>query len=116
MADGYDYHFMILAPGLQSAWFFQAAKQFWQRFQPIVTDDWEGCKHMGSLQPFYERNLLSEVYADISEIAGGGKPGRETEDERIVYVPMGMGSEDIAMGWHVYNRAMETGRGSRFSL
>ena len=41
MADGYDYHFMILAPGLQSAWFFQAAKQFWQRFQPIVTDDWE---------------------------------------------------------------------------
>lgn len=41
MADGYDYHFMILAPGLQSAWFFQAAKQFWQRFQPIVTDNWE---------------------------------------------------------------------------
>jgi hypothetical protein len=41
MADGYDYHFMILAPGLQSAWFFQAAKQFWQRYQPIVTDNWE---------------------------------------------------------------------------
>ena len=41
MTDGYDYHFMILAPGLQSAWFFQAARQFWQRFQPIVTDDVE---------------------------------------------------------------------------
>ncbi len=38
MAEGYDYHFMVLAPGLQSAWFFQAARQFWQRFQPIVTD------------------------------------------------------------------------------
>ncbi|MGF1507091.1 MAG: hypothetical protein GYB64_03885 [Chloroflexi bacterium] len=35
----YDYHFMVLAPGLQSAWFFQAARQYWQRFQPIVTDD-----------------------------------------------------------------------------
>lgn len=41
MAEGYDYHFLILAPGLQSAWFFQAARLFWQRFQPIVTDNWE---------------------------------------------------------------------------
>ena len=38
MAEGYDYHFMVLAPGLQSAWFFQAARRFWQHFQPIVTD------------------------------------------------------------------------------
>jgi hypothetical protein len=41
MAEEYDYHFLILAPGLQSAWFFQAARGFWQRFQPVVTDDWE---------------------------------------------------------------------------
>lgn len=38
MAEGYDYHFMIMAPGLQSAWFFQAARRFWQRYQPIVSD------------------------------------------------------------------------------
>jgi ornithine cyclodeaminase/alanine dehydrogenase-like protein (mu-crystallin family) len=71
---------------------------------------------MGSLQPFYEKNLLSEVYADISEIAGGNRPGRENEDERIIYVPMGMGSEDIAVGQHVYTRALAMGRGSRFTL
>jgi len=41
MAQGYDYHFMVLAPGLQSAWFFQAARRFWQVFQPIVTDQVE---------------------------------------------------------------------------
>lgn len=41
MADEYDYHFLILAPGLQSAWFFQAARRFWQRFQPTVTDDYK---------------------------------------------------------------------------
>jgi len=41
MADGYDYHFLLLAPGLQSAWFFQAARRYWQRFQPIVTDNWQ---------------------------------------------------------------------------
>jgi hypothetical protein len=41
MAETYDYHFLLLAPGLQSAWFFQAARQYWQRFQPIVTDNAE---------------------------------------------------------------------------
>jgi hypothetical protein len=41
MAEGYDYHFLILAPGLQSAWFFQAARRYWQRFQPVVADNWE---------------------------------------------------------------------------
>jgi hypothetical protein len=40
MAEGYDFHFLILAPGLQSAWFFQAARRYWQRFQPVVTGDW----------------------------------------------------------------------------
>lgn len=41
MPDEYDYHLMILAPGLQSAWFFQAARRYWQRFQPIVASGWE---------------------------------------------------------------------------
>lgn len=41
MTEGYDYHFLVLAPDLQSAWFFQAGRQFWQRFQPIVTDNWK---------------------------------------------------------------------------
>jgi hypothetical protein len=34
-----DFHFMVLAPGLQSAWFFTAARRYWQRFRPIVLDD-----------------------------------------------------------------------------
>ena len=41
MAEDYNYHFLIISPGMQSAWFFQAARRFWQRFQPIVSDNWE---------------------------------------------------------------------------
>jgi len=82
----------------------------------IVTDDWEGCQHMGSLMPFYENNLLSEVYADICEIVAGQKPGRETEDEKIIYVPMGMGSEDLAVAHRVYKNAIAQRRGSKFTL
>lgn len=39
MGEGYDYHVMVLAPGMESAWFFQAAHRFWQAFHPIVTED-----------------------------------------------------------------------------
>jgi len=38
MPEQFDYYFLVLAPGLQSAWFFQAARRYWQRYQPIVTD------------------------------------------------------------------------------
>jgi hypothetical protein len=41
MPELFDYHFLILAPGLPGPWITQAARQYWLRFQPIVTDDWE---------------------------------------------------------------------------
>ena len=82
----------------------------------IVADDWEGCKHLGSLKPFAESNLNSEVYAEIGEIVAGRKPGRESLEEKIVYVPMGMGSEDVAVAHHVYRNALNRGRGEKFAL
>jgi hypothetical protein len=39
MPNEFDYHFLILAPGLQGTWFTQAARQYWLKFQPIVTED-----------------------------------------------------------------------------
>lgn len=41
MADQFDYHFLILAPDLPGAWFTQAAREYWLKFQPIVTQDTE---------------------------------------------------------------------------
>jgi len=35
-----DYHWLILAPGLQADWFFQAAQQYWQVFRPTVLVNW----------------------------------------------------------------------------
>ena len=46
MSEAYDYHFLILAPGLAGAWFLQAARQYWLRFKPIVTDDWQLIDYM----------------------------------------------------------------------
>ncbi len=33
------YRFLLLESDLSGAWFFQAARQFWLRFRPIVTVD-----------------------------------------------------------------------------
>ena len=35
-----DYHWMVLAPGLQADWFFSAARKYWQTFRPTVLTDW----------------------------------------------------------------------------
>ncbi len=31
-----DFHFLILAPGFNTAWFFQHARDYWDRFRPIL--------------------------------------------------------------------------------
>jgi hypothetical protein len=33
------HHFVILAPGLESGWFFDTARSYWERFRPIITTD-----------------------------------------------------------------------------
>jgi len=35
-----DYHWLLLAPGLQVDWFFRAAREYWQSFRPTVLTDW----------------------------------------------------------------------------
>lgn len=35
-----ELHWVILAPGLQADWFFQAARRYWQTFRPTVLTDW----------------------------------------------------------------------------
>lgn len=41
MSNLADYHFLIPAPGVGSAWITQAARRYWMRFKPVITDDWE---------------------------------------------------------------------------
>lgn len=82
----------------------------------IVVDEWEGCKHLGSLKPFADQGLLNQVYAEIGEIVAGHKPGRENEDEMIIYVPMGMGSEDVAIAHRIYKKALALERGVTLTL
>lgn len=56
------------------------------------------------------------VHADMGEIVTGKRPGRESDDEIIVYTHMGMGALDVAVGKLVYDRAVSQKIGQMIDL
>jgi ornithine cyclodeaminase len=51
------------------------------------------------------------ITAEIQEIVTGQKPGRERSDERIVIKTVGLVSQDVAVAYHAYQKAMMQGSG-----
>ena len=83
----------------------------------VVVDDWGQCKaggRLGALRPHVERALLSEetLHAELAEIVVGRKPGRERDDERILFWHRGLATCDVAVGALLYERAVERGLGT----
>ena len=86
----------------------------------VVVDVWEEVlhRHTPLLARMYEAGKIdaARIHANIGEIITGEKPGRETQDERIFFSPLGLGSEDIAVAAAVYHRAVEMGLGCPLSF
>lgn len=85
-----------------------------------VCDSWAAVKHRGIMTPalMHAAGLLpdSAIHAELGELLLGAKPGRETASERIHFFHMGMGVEDVALAWDIYQRALESGQGRRLRL
>jgi|AGTN01.2.fsa_nt_gi Predicted ornithine cyclodeaminase, mu-crystallin homolog len=81
----------------------------------VVVDIWEEVLHRGTplLARMYRQGKIdaSRIHADIGKIINGEKAGRETEDEKIFFCPLGLGSEDVAVAAKIYKTAVETGIG-----
>jgi alanine dehydrogenase len=79
----------------------------------IIVDSWGQAQHRGELKSLCESGLFGagDLYAEIGEIAAGTKPGRETDAERILMVPVGLGAHDVALAHRVWERAVERGVG-----
>jgi alanine dehydrogenase len=67
----------------------------------------------GALRPHIDQGLLSEagVHAELAEIVVGRKPGRESEEERILFWHRGLSLSDIALGSAMLNKALSLGIG-----
>ena len=83
----------------------------------VVVDDWAQCARddaFGALRPHVRAGLLSEatLYAELGEIVAGAKPGREHDDERILFWHRGLATTDVALADLIHRRAQERGLGT----
>jgi ornithine cyclodeaminase len=83
----------------------------------VVVDDWGQCKSgpFGSLRAHVEAGKLSEatLHAEMGEIVAGRKPGRQHEDETILFWHRGLSLSDIALGHAMLEKAGRLGIGHR---
>jgi len=79
----------------------------------FCTDDRAQLIHTKSIGHFQDS---PEIYADLSEIIGGKKPGRERETERIMSMNLGLAINDMAVAIKIYEAAKEKGIGTWLPL
>jgi len=76
----------------------------------LVVDWWEYVSHR--VPELTKTDTKREdVYAELAEVVSGRKKGRESNTEKILFLSIGMGVEDVAVALHVYQRAKEIGIG-----
>jgi ornithine cyclodeaminase/alanine dehydrogenase len=59
---------------------------------------------------------MPPIYATIGEIVAGQKPGRQSDRERIVAIPIGMAICDVALAQLAYQKSLERKVGQTFGL
>lgn len=84
----------------------------------LVTDVTEQCAAFGDLNHALASGLVKreDVHAELGEIVAGGKPGRRSAEEIIVFDSTGMALQDVAAASVVYRRALAAGRGIAVDL
>ena len=84
----------------------------------VVTDVTEQCATIGDLHHAIAAGVMTRerVHAELGEIVAGKKPGRERDDETIIFDSTGMALQDVAAATIVYERALAANAGIDFEL
>jgi len=86
---------------------------FTDGFDKFVMDDLGQMRagSLGALRPQINAGKITEesFYAEIGEIAAGLKPGRESDEETILFWHRGMSTGDIALGAAILEKARKMG-------
>ena len=88
-------------------------KSVFEHSDKFVTDDREQCLYYKSLGYFQH---VSEIYADLGEIATGSKPGRENREERIICANLGLAIDDMVTAIKIYRKAVDNNIGTWLEL
>ena len=81
----------------------------------MVMDDWGQARSgpFGALRAHVDSGRLSEntLHAELGQIVAGRKPGRERDDETILFWHRGLSLSDIALGAAMLDKAKRLGIG-----
>lgn len=82
----------------------------------MVVDDWNQCQQSqyGQFAGLIQAGELRDehIYGEIGEVVAGLKPGREAQEERILFWHKGFAISDIMLGNLAYQKAREKGIGT----
>jgi alanine dehydrogenase len=82
----------------------------------VVVDDWgqAGVGPLGALRAHVDSGRLTAatLHAELGQIVCGARPGRERDDERILFWHRGLSITDVALGQTMLAKARETGVGT----
>jgi ornithine cyclodeaminase len=82
----------------------------------VVVDDWREAQsgRFGALRRHVDTGRLSSesLHAELGQIVTGRRPGREHDDERILFWHRGLAILDIAVGLAILRRAEQQGAGT----
>jgi len=82
----------------------------------VVVDDWGQCRkglQFGALRQHVDSDRLTEqnLHAELGQIVAGVKPGRERDDETILFWHRGLSITDIALGHALLVKARRSAAG-----
>ena len=85
----------------------------WAKMDKVVIDSWEFNMLQKDFRNTVQTGLFSreQLHAEIHELVAGAKAGRERADERILIHTTGLVSQDVALAYFLYKRALEKGLG-----
>ena len=84
----------------------------------VVVDDWGQCRKglpYGALRPHVEADKLTaeNLHAELGQIVAGLRPGRESDEETILFWHRGLSTNDIALGCAMLEKAERLGMGQK---
>jgi ornithine cyclodeaminase len=83
----------------------------------VVVDDWTQCqpgRPYGSLRRHVDEGKVTQenLHAELCQIVAGDRPGRESDDETILFWHRGLSLSDIALGQAMVDKAARLGIGT----
>jgi ornithine cyclodeaminase len=82
----------------------------------VYVDDWGQCRQgrFGALRAHVEQGRVTEesIAGELADVVAGTRPGRERDDERILFWHRGLATSDIALGQAILERAVAQGAGT----